>query len=263
MAKPVQPLDSHQQELVAVTKAAHQTLALARQTRAGEYQRRIQLAKIAADRAFEEAKVRIDSDLDYEVAKHAANLDEALIACYEADIPVIRIATDAFGNRYPGGVQELLVKLRADGRIGSRTAYQRNTADELDTGAETIFPSPVDVAGILTTATTIGDPTFTLLPVPLELVPGEPEFNVPQVRLDMDPRDPYFKQIAKNAREGTPYRFATYATLYRHPSTGEILVHESKETGNETWDHPVARWVKDHPEIVGFSFTAALDAASE
>lgn len=62
----------------------------------------------------------------------------------------------------------------------------------------------------------------------------------------MDARDPYFASIAKNARRGTPYRHATTATLYQHPATGELTVHESKETGETLWDHPVARWVKDN-----------------
>ena len=262
MPKPAQPLDPHQQELIGITKAAHQTLALARATRTSEHQRRIQLAKIEAERAFEAAKLRIESDLDFEVAVHGANLDAALIACYEADIPVLRIATDGFGNRYPGGVQQLLVKLRSEGRIGSRTGYQRNSTDELETSTTQVFPSPVNVEEILNTATTIGEPTFTLLALPLSLIPGNPEFDVTAVQLTMDSRDPYFKQIAKNGREGTPYRYATSATLYQHPATGEIIVYESKESGNETWDHPVARFAKTHPEVVQAGFDRAIAASA-
>lgn len=260
-----QPLDQHQQELVNITKTAHQTLALARQTRTSEYARRVALEtariKLDVERQIEEARAQIAMDLDAEVAVHESNLDEALIACYEAGIPNRRIAIDGFGNRYDGGVNALLTKLRTDGRIGNRIGYQRNTTDELDTETETLFPVPIDVEAILSTATSIGEPTYTLLPVPLELVPGDHEFDVPQVRLDMDPRDPWFKRIAKNAREGTPFRNATFCTLYLHPTTGELLCFESKEKGSVVWDHPVARYAKEHAEEVRNAVIAALESA--
>lgn len=254
------PLEPHQQELVNIVKAAHQTLAIARKTRASELARRIAAEKIRLDREFEEGQIRIKARLDKELVTHETNLDEALIAAYNNGVPIRRIAFDGFGNRYDGGVQQLLVKLRADGRIGSREGFQRNTRDELD--PTVAFPEPIDVHSILAENTRIDAPTFTLNDEPLVLV--EPDENgrdgvsVQAVTLKMDPRDPWFSQIAKSARAGTPYRYDTTCTLYLHPATGALLTFESKETGDVTWDHPVARWVKVHPETALAGFNAAL-----
>lgn len=251
------PLDIHQQELVNIVRAAHQTLKIARKTRSIELARRIAEEKLRSDRAFEQAQIRIKMELDDEVEAHAANLDEALIAAYNSEVPIRRIALDGFGNRYDGGVQQLLVKLRDDGRLGNRDGYQRNTSDE-SYGAAVSFPKPVDVGSILTESTTITGPTFTPLPSPITLVEaddsGENGVYVPAVLLEMDSRDPWFASIRGNARPGTPYLRATSVTLYEHPATGELLTYESKETGEMTWDHPVARWVKSHygEALMGF-----------
>lgn len=252
------PLEQHQQELVSVVRAAHQTLALARRTRSSELARRIAEAKIAAERVFDQLKESAQLDLDREITQHEVNLDDSLIAAYEGNVPVLQIALQGFGNRYPGGVQELVTKLRADGRIGSKTDYQRNTADAAESAVA--FPEPVDVQALLAEHNTIAEPTFELLPEPIELVPGDPEWSVPGVVLTMDARDPYFGQIAPNARKNTPYLRATTATLYQHPATGNLMVVESKETGEVMWDHPVARWVKDHPDEAQVGFENALSA---
>jgi len=37
-----------------------------------------------------------------------------------------------------------------------------------------------------------------------------------------------------------------------------LTAFESKETGETIWDHPVARWVKDHPEEARAGFDRAL-----
>jgi len=264
MANHQQPLSIEQQRLINIVRMAHQTLAIARKTKATESERRIAEAKIAAERALEKTIERIRMDLDAEVQVHAAALDEALIVAYDADIPVRRIALEGFGNRYDGGVHEMLRALRTDGRVGNKVNYQRNRLDDLNTPVKTLFPQPVDVDGILSTATTVREPVFTLLPLPLTLVEadanGDGAVTVQAVELEFDPRDPWFAQIERNARPGTPFKRATTCTLYVHPFSGELLAFESKETGEVMWDHPVARWVKEHREEALAGYTAAIAA---
>lgn len=281
------PLNVHQQELINIVKVVHQNLATARKTRVSEQNRRnialeasvkskldeeLQdiarkaesdklLLKLAAEKLIDELRVKGKSDLDAEVVAHEIALDDALIAAYEDGVPIRRIAIDGFGNRYEGGVQQLLNKIREDGRLGARTGYQRNVED-----SETVvaFPALIDVNALLQHATSIAAPVYTPLPERLVLVEadkaGEGEISVPAVRLDMDLRDPYFASIARNAREKTPYLRATHCTLYTHPGTGELTVHESKESGLTTWDHPVARWVKEHKDEAEAGFSAAIKA---
>lgn len=264
----MQPLDLNQQELINVVKLTHTNLAVARKTRNAEVTRRVALEqeriRIEAQRLSDEAAERIRIELDHEVALHEGALDDALIAAYNAGIPIRRIALDGFGNRYPGGVQQLIVKLRNEGLVGSSEDYQRNTTPELDTPRVVEFPQPIDVIGILNDALTVAEPSFQF-DGELTLVENDPDglngIFVPSVVLMFDARDPWFKQIEKNARPGTPYLRATTATLYLHPATGELAVHESKEEGETYWDHPVARWVKDHPFEAKDGFLAAINAA--
>ncbi len=265
MSTSPRPLDEHQQKLISIVKAAHQNLAIARKTKAQEYQRRASLmrAELEAEllRKIEEGNERIKLELDSEVVAHEAALDDALIASYNASIPVLRIAREGFGNRYPGGVQQLLVKLRTAGLIGSSEDYQRNSGDEVP--ATITFPEPIDVEATLSEATTIEKPTYTLLPEPLSLVPGEKEYDVLQVRLSMSPRDPWFGSIKGSARPGTPYLYATFCTLYLHPTTKELTVYESKEEGETFWDHPVARYVYTHMEEARAGYDAAIAVTAE
>jgi hypothetical protein len=259
MSGTTRPLDEHQQKLVAIVKAAHQNLAIARKTKAQEYQRRTSLMRAELEmellRKIDEGNERIRLELDAEVTAHEGSLDDSLIAAYNAGIPVLRIAREGFGNRYPGGVQQLLVKLRNDGLIGSTVGQQRNTNDGI---TPTIaFPKAIDVEATINEANTISAPVFTLLPDRLELVPGDPTFSVAAVQVNMDPRDPWFKHIEANARPGTPYKRATDCTIYLHPATGDLTVYESKEEGETLWDHPVARWVYTHLEEVMSSYRVA------
>jgi hypothetical protein len=260
-----QPLDLHQQELINIIKVAHQTLAIARKTRTRELARRVAEAKLQMEREFEQAQIRIKEELDAELVAHETNLDNALIAAYDNGVPIRRMALDGFGNRYDGGVQQLLVKLRDDGRLGNRTDWQRNAGERIQ--PEVVFPEPVNVDEILAEAATIKEPTFTALDEPLVLVEpdkrGKNGVTAPAVRLEFDYRDPWFKQIARNARPGTQYKNATFCTLYRHPASGVLTVHESRETGAITWDHPVARWVKDHPTEALDGYRTALQSAVE
>jgi hypothetical protein len=264
MANAPQPLSVEQQRLINIVKTAHQTLSVARKTKERELARRLAEAKIESDRQLELELETIKLDLDAEMQKHASNLDEAVIAAYENDVPIRRIALDGFGNRYDGAAQQMIVKLRADGRVGSSMNYQRNTTSELDAAerATVEFPKPVDVDGLINHATTVHAPVFSVQPLPLVLAEadanGDNAITVPGVQLDMDPRDPWFKQIEKNARPGTPYLRSTSATLYLHPHSGELIVHESKETGDVVWDHPVARWVKEHKAEATAGYAAAL-----
>lgn len=252
------PLDIHQQELVNLIRAAHQTLALARKTRSTELARRLAEGKLQIEREWENRQAAIKMDLDAEVAVHESNLDEAMIGAYNNGVPIRRIALDGFGNRYDGGVQQLFTRLRSDGRVGSRDGFQRNSKESAPTAS---FPKPINVEGILNESTTIDGPAFLHLPEPITLVEADPDGQngvyAEAVTLTMDPRDPYFARIQKNARVGTPYLHATEATLYLHPATGELVTQESRETGDLIWDHPVARWVKDHPEEAREGFEAA------
>lgn len=252
-----QPLDSNQQKLVNIVKATHQNLALARKTRVAEIQRRLHEKRIEINRLLDNAEHQVTMDINHEIAVHEAALDEALIAAYNAGIPVTRIALDGFGNRYPGTTTQLLNKLRAEGLIGSRDDYQRKGVSDPITVA---FPEPIDASAVISEATTIANATYSALPDLLRLVPDTDEFDVPAVLLTMDARDPYFKSISDNARPGTPYRYATTATLYLRPHDGSIAAFESDEKGTTFWDHPVARWVKDHPETARAGYDAALSA---
>lgn len=266
MANAPQPLTLEQQRLINIVKTAHQTLAVARKTRDRELARRLTEARVESERQLEQELETIRLDLDAELQKHASNLDEAVIAAYTNDVPIRRIALDGFGNRYDGQAQQMLVKLRADGRVGSSVGYQRNTTDELEAAqrATVAFPEVVNVDELINHATTIHAPVFSVQPLPLVLAEAtttEPAFTVPSVQLDMDPRDPWFQSIQKNARPNTPYLRSTSATLYQHPHSGDLIVHESKETGDVIWDHPVARWVKEHKAEALEGFTAAIATA--
>lgn len=266
MPQKPQPLDLHQQELINIVKSAHHNLAVARKVRLTELARRNAAEKLRIEQevaaALEASLIRTKQALDEEITAHEVALDDSLIAAYDSGIPVRRIALDGFGNRYEGGVHQLLIKLRADGRLGNRTGYQGRQEDDF---VEVAFPKPINITEILNEATTLAAPTYTALPEPLVLVHpdenGNDGISVPAVRLEMDARDPWFKQIAKNAREGTPFKNATYCTLYLHPATGELTAVESKEKGAVTWDHPVARRIKAFPDETLAGFNAALEAS--
>jgi hypothetical protein len=261
-----QPLDYDQQRLITIIKSTHTNLAVARKTRVAEIERRTAAAKRAIQAEYEgrieAATEAIKLDVDGEIAHHESSLDEALIAAYNAGIPIRRMALDGFGNRFDGAVHQMLRDLRTDGRLGNRVGYQRNTSDALDGETAVEFPKPVDIETMLSDVVTVQAPVFTREPRKLVLVEadanGENEVSVDIVLLEMDPRDPYFKSIHPNARPGTPFLRATTATLYKHPATGALMVHESKEEGDVLWDHPVARWVKDHPEEAHVGFDTAF-----
>lgn len=256
------PLDTHQQELVNVIKAAHQNLAVVRRMRSGELARRMTADRLRieqdVERALEESATRVRMTLDAEVAAHESALDEALIAAYNAGVPTRRIGLDGFGNRYDGGAAQLIAKLRDDGRIGTRVGYQRKNG-EYDTSVR--FPEPIDTEAILSEATTIAEITFGRASDLTLVQPdknGENGIAVPAVIITMDSRDPWFASIKGNARPGTQWIGATTAVLYLHPSTGELLAHESKELGTTLWDHPVARWVKENMALAREGFDTAM-----
>ena len=283
------PLDIHQQELINIIRSSHQALAVARKLKVSEtarrtdahqrnvnlkmqddlaairaaYEMQVHMIRQAQQKTLEEGVERVRQDLEAEIVMHETNLDNALIAGYNSSIPIRRIALDGFRNRYDGGVQQLLTKLRNDGRIGNREDYQRNSSIY---SSETIFPEAVDVDSILLESLTIGAPTFTLLPVELVLIEpdesGENGMSVPAVRLDMDMRDPWFREFDANARPGTKYAKATFCTLYEHPATGAIMAHESREEGQTYWDHPVARWAVVNHEQTKTGFFAAVSGES-
>jgi len=258
-------LDIHQQELVNIVKAAHSTLAVARKLRGTELNRRLVADRARVEREFDGAldagAARVRIELDAEIAQHESALDESLIAAYVSDIPIRRIALDGFGNRYDGTVHQLMAKLRADGRVGNRIGYQDSTID-----TEVAFPKVVDVNAILEEAGATYGPSFAKLDEPLVLVPasgGNDAITVEAVTLTLDARDPWFRSISKNARPGTEYATATSCTLYIHPASGELVAHESRETGATTWDHPVARWAKDHRAETLDGFCDVIEALAE
>lgn len=259
----MKPLDAQQQDLIEILKTAHRTLAIARKTRASEVNRRVAEAKRRIEGELDRATARIKIEVDAELAFHEIALDEALIATYDAEISVRKIAAEGFGNRYDGGVQQLLVKLRADDRVGSRKGW-RNEQEGLISTAR--FPGPVDVASLVSESDVVAEPTFAVRSEPLVLVPASndnDEISVTAVILEFDPRDPWFASIAENARVGSPYLRATFCTLYVHPATGNLVAFESRETGEETYDHPIARYVKIYEKEVRVGFDRAIAEASE
>ena len=272
MPQSPQPLDKHQLELVNIVKSAHGTLGVARKVKASEVSRRVAEARthieLESQKRIEEAEARIRMDVDAEIARHESALDEAIIAAYNNDIPIRRIALDGFGNRHDGAVHQMLRDLRADGRVGNRSGYQRRSGmPELESRIHTNFPEPIDMDQTISEALMITEPTFTAVEEPLVLVEPDRDgmygVTVQSVRLTMDERDPYFARIAKNAREGTPHLRARSCTLYIHPATQELTVLESKENGVVTWDHPVARWVKDNYDQSVDGYSAAIWAGTQ
>lgn len=263
------PLTDHQQEMLNLVKAAHRTHAVARRVKASEIARRLSEARIKVQREWDEIEAGIRLDVADEIAVHDSNLDEALIAAYDAGVPVRRIALDGFGNRVDGAVHARLAALRADGRVGNAEDYNvinPATGEIDDTIRTTVLPEQIDVAAVLAEKYTISEPELTLLPDPLVLLeesaPGAGDgISVQAVRITMDERDPYFNTIAGNARKGSPHKNATTATLYLHPATGELTTHESKEAGELIWDHPVCRFVKDHPSEVREEFDRVIAEA--
>ena len=253
------PLTIEQQQLINVVKATHDTLILARRLKAQEVERRLDEARIQHERDWAKTEAQIRIDMDREITAHASAQDEAVIVAYNHDIPVRRIALEGFGNRLDGAVHSILRDLRKDGRVGNAVGYQGGRDSNTAVEAGVVFPETVQVEEILSDALVIQDVEFSLGET-LELVPGAPEYNAQSVIVSLDIRDPYRRRIEKNARPGTPFMHALTATLYRHPATGELMVLESNEEGDVYWDHPVARWVKDHREQAESEFDRLASA---
>ena len=251
MANKVKPLDTHQQRLVNIIVQAHKNLALARKAKVSETERRIDEARIRHARLLEQAELAVRYDVEKEIEQHAAALEESVIAAYEAEVPIRRIALDGFGNRHDGAVHAMLRELRKDGRVGNR-------------GSETTavsFPPAIDFNEAINAVNEIQEPKFELMADPLVLVPAtnpEDEVTVQAVKLTMDARDPFFREIAADARPNTPFKDAVTCTLYLHPFSGELTTHESKETGEMIWDHPIARWVKKNRDEALSGFKSAI-----
>jgi len=262
MANAAKPLDAQQRALIEIIRAAHRNLAIARRTKVSETNRRIAESKIELTRMIDEGAARIRVEMDAELEKHATALDESLIVAYNNNVPIRRIAIDAFGSRYDGTVTALITALRNDGRLGVRVGHQGSKDGATEVVTSTTFPSLLEVEEPLNSALEVQDPKFVPLLEMLELVPagedGNDGISVHAVELHLDYRDSWFKKIAKNPRAGTEYLSATFCTLYLHPATGELVAYESKETGDTIWDHPVARWVKSHPEEARKGYDAAV-----
>lgn len=250
-------LTDHQTDLVNIIRVAHANLAVARRTRSAELDRRLTELKVRLARQLDEDSENIRLALDRELVAHEAALDEALIVAYNEGVPIRRVALDGFGNRYDGTATALFAKLRSDGRLGSREGFQRDSSGERTTVS---FPKAVDVDALLNAASSIAAPSFTNNG-PFTVV--EPDRNgnngivVPSVLIHMDSRDPYFTLIAPRMRPDSPHKGATTATLYLN-FQGDLITHESREASEQYWDHPVARWVKEHPEAARAGFDAAL-----
>lgn len=250
-------LTEHQEKLLSTVKAAHANLEVARRTKDRETARRIAEAKIQAQREWDRVEELIRIDVAASVNLHATALDEALIAAYNAGVPVRNIARDGFGNRHDSNVHVMLRKLREDARVGNVVGYQ-GREDESDERS-IVFPDPINVEAILLEANEIQDPEITLLDEPFTLVeesaPGAGDnVEVRAAVIKLDARDPYFSMIRGNHRKGSPYMNATKATIYVHPGSGKLVAHESAEEGDMIWDHPVARFVKDHNDQVREEF---------
>lgn len=256
------PLDAYQRELVNLVKAAHTTVDVARRTSSTELSRRIRENRIRIEREHDESETQIKIDMDAEMVLHQSNLDEALIAAYEANVPIRQIALDGFGNQYTGGAQQRISKLRDDGRIGSKTGYQRNTGDSEPASS---YPKPVDVASILAEATTMQAPTFKLMEQELVVIAATPTEEAITVssyaRLTMDERDPWFRSILGDAAPGATLG-ATTATLFWNPyNATEMRVLGSTEKIGKKWHDPVAYWVALHPVEAFIGFKSAFATA--
>ena len=257
-------LTDHQTTLLNILRAARKNSDTARRIREREISRRLAEAKLEAQRQWDRIENDIRVEVNDEVTRHAAAVDEALIAAYNAGVPVRRIALDGFGNRHDGNVHVMLKALRADGRVGNAVGFQINADGEDHRTVE--FPQAAVIEEMLEEHTTIKEPEITLLDSGLVLVPESAPgagdgITVAAATLTLDSRDPYFHSIRDNARKGTLHRQATTATIYIHPGTGKLVAHESAENGDLIWDHPVARFVKDHNEQVRAEFEAVLDSA--
>lgn len=262
------PLAPHEQELVGIVKAAHMNLLTARKLRVTETERRIAEARLKHERAWSAIEAQIRLDIDYEITQHEAADDEALIAAYQAGIPVRRIALDGFGNRLDGAVHAKLRELRADGRIGNITAHHHGAGAPTESELEPVvaFPQPVEVEALLAETAEVREPIYDLLGKPLTLVepsaPGADDaVTVPAVKITLDERDPYLQTIAGHMRKGTQYEGSYQATFYIHPATGEVTCWESKETGETLWDHAVARYAKDHKDEVDIQVRSLIDSS--
>lgn len=249
-------LDIHQQELVNVVKAAHSTLAVARQTKSTEQARRIAELKLRLDREFEEESEKIRHDLDFALTQHEVNLDEALIAAYNNGIPIAVISAEGFGNRYAGTTQQLLNKLREDGRVGSSERGRRGETRKV------AFPEPVDVDSVLKESLTPTERTWEALDERLEIAPAfedRPAILVDSVRLTFDSRDPWFRSIPLPPHpDNVKYLHANTLVVFRNPGTGQIVSKDHREVSALFYEHPIARWVKDHQDEASAAFDAAL-----
>jgi hypothetical protein len=261
MAAP-KPLDSHQRELVNLIKAAHRNLGLARDTRKAEEARRLHEAKLQAARDWEKIAFGIRDDLDRELTEHASALDEALIAAYEAGVPVRAIALQGFGNQFDGGVQGKLRDLRQDGRLGMRHGHQRNKQDAVE--SHVAFPTPIDVEAVLEEATTVALPTFEPIGryVLFEATAKEAEVAVDQaVLVTMDSRDPFFRDIEEQASFSAD-RGSLSVVLYDNPfKPGELRAPGLNLDPKERWMNRVAYWVALHPVEAREQFDAAVSSA--
>lgn len=255
------PLTEYQEELLATVKATRKTAEVARRMKEREASRRIAEAKIQAQRDWDAIEAAIRIDVADEIAQHVSASDEALIAAYNAGVPVRRIALDGFGNRHDGNVHAALKALRIDGRVGNAVGYQLRNDSTEERSVE--FPQLIDIETVLAEKAVIDEPMVTPLDGKLTLVeesrPGADDgIYVDAAVVKMDSRDPYFNTIKGNAREGTPYLHATTATIYLHPGDGRLVCHESTEAGELIWDHPVARFVKEYNDQVREEFDRVM-----
>lgn len=258
------PLTEDQEKILATLKAANQSHQLARRTKTNEIARRISEAKIEMQRKLEETEELIRINIANEIAQHASNADEALIAAYNAGITVRVIARDGFGNRHDTNVHALLRKLREDSRVGNVVGFQERSDGTTD--RQIVYPEPVNMDQIILEATQIADPEVILHEEPFELLPpSSPGANdgvtVQAATIKLDHRDNYLASIRGNARKGSPYTAATTATIYIHPGSGQLVAHESREEGDLIWDHPIARFVKDHNDEVREEFDRQVEEA--
>lgn len=258
------PLDPHQRELVNIVKAAHRTLGLARSTKQAEQERRLQEAKFKAARDWEKIEFAIRDDMDREITAHASNLDEALIAAYNAGIPMLQIAREGFGLQFAGTVQQKIVKLRNDGRVGNRVGYHPN-----EPNTEVVFPEPVDVTAVLAEATEIEPPVFKRWSTedePYVIIPAtateDAITTTNAVMVTMDARDPYFRTIQDQA-SFSANRDPRPVILYLNPyNADELVAAEYSLDPTQRWMNPVAFWLAEHPAEARMGFDAAISLPS-
>lgn len=248
------PLDPQQNQLVGLIRVAHTNLQVAHRSRSSELARRLRENKLRIERDLEQTEAAIKINIDYEMAQHQSSLDETIIAAFNAGVPIRRIALDGFGNQYDGQANARLVKLRDEGRVGTKINYQRGSTPNLE---EVVFPQPVVFEQLLSEATVVAEPAFKYLG-PTEAADGT---MVGAVTLTIDGRDPWLKTVQDRKAYGATHSLSV--VLFINPYRDNLMAFDASLDPELRWDNAAAYWVATHAETARASFDAIIAALAE